>query len=99
VTTPQEVPELGTSDMAEPDPFTTCMDRLDELNSEGGCIVTTEPPATELDQRVAELEMRLQVQAAMLYSMGRGLSSVLDVLGLDHRAACAELVGEEALPE
>jgi hypothetical protein len=60
--------------------------------------VTAEPSTSEIDQRLALLETRVTVQAAMLHSMGRGLSSVLDVLGLDHHAACAELVGEEALP-
>jgi hypothetical protein len=61
--------------------------------------VTTEPSATEIDQRVALLEIQVKVLFAMVRCQGRGLSSVLDVLGLDDRAACAELVGEEALPE
>ena len=33
----------------------------------------------------------MKVLIAMVSSMGRGLSSALDVLGLDHRAARADL--------
>jgi len=52
----------------------------------------------EAEDRAAErmelLETQVHVLFAMVYSIGRGLSSVLDVLGLDHEAACAELTGE-----
>jgi hypothetical protein len=37
------------------------------------------------------LEVQVKVLIAMVSSMGRGVSSALDVLGLDHRAARADL--------
>ena len=45
----------------------------------------------EETERVELLETQVRVLFAMLHSIGRGLSSVMDVLGLDHEAACAEL--------
>jgi hypothetical protein len=60
--------------------------------------VTTEPSATETDQRVALLEIQVRVLSAMVRCQGRGLSSVMACLGIDDRAACAELVGEDAVP-
>lgn len=54
---------------------------------------TGEPSATEIDRRVALLEVQVKVLIAMVSSMGRGVSSALDVLGLDHRAARADLDG------
>ena len=54
-------------------------------------LAETEDQAAE---RMELLETQVHVLFAMVYSIGRGLSSVLDVLGLDHEAACAELTGE-----
>jgi len=45
----------------------------------------------EETERVELLETQVRVLFAMIHPIGRGLSSVMDVLGLDHDAACAEL--------
>jgi hypothetical protein len=45
----------------------------------------------EETERVELLETQVRVLFAMIHPIGRGLSSVMDVLGLDHGAACAEL--------
>ena len=66
---------------------------------------TTKPEDATLEERLeraeADLAMAQKQVAAlfeMVYSMGRGVGTALDVLGLDHRAACADLSGvtEEA---
>ncbi len=38
-----------------------------------------------------DVRSEVHVLFAMTYPIGRGLASVMDVLGLDHEAACAEL--------
>ncbi len=78
--------------MRGPGPFTTCMDRLDEVNlTDGEAGRPTNRQQPRLIGGVALLEVRVKVLIAMVSSMGRGVSLALDVLGLDHRAARADL--------
>jgi hypothetical protein len=45
----------------------------------------------EETERMELLEIQVRVLLAMIHPISRGLCSVMDVLGLDHEAACAEL--------
>lgn len=50
--------------------------------------MSEQPPTIE------DLARKVEVLSAMLHPIGRGLSSVMDVLGLDHADACADLDDE-----
>jgi hypothetical protein len=77
-----------------PGPFTTCMDRLDEVN------LTHVQAGRRGDRRTVSnrdwsagriVEGAGEGVDCDGSSMGRGVSRALDVLGLDHRAARADL--------